>query len=318
MINSISSNNNLFMGIDVSKDTLDISVGGVSHKINNDEDSISAFIKAEIEFLPVSLCVLESTGGYERIVVDLLHKYKLPVHRAHPNRVFHFAKACGHNAKTDKLDALMLSRYAEYVYPDEIGDEQSDPLSDRIKELRRLMVCIEKDKHATQCRLKQFGEACRDFLNQQVEFYDNQLKALFTEIKTLIKTSPILSFKSQRIQTITGIAEKSASALLAEIPELGTLTKRQIASIVGVAPRTKQSGKKTMRAHIQGGRFGARKVLYMCALVAARRCPHFSAMYQRLIIQGKPPKVALVAIMRKLIITANALIKYDRVYQIGA
>jgi len=303
--------------IDVSKDTLDISVGGVSHNINNDEDSISAFIKAEIEFLPVSLCVLESTGGYERIVVHMLHRYNIPVHRAHPNRVVHFAKACGHNAKTDKLDALMLNKYSEYVYPDEIGDEQSDPLSDQIKELRRLMVCIEKDKHATQCRLKQFRETSREHLIQQVELYDNQLKALFAEIKILIKSSPILSSKSQRIQTIPGIAEKSASALLAEIPELGTLSKRQIASIVGVAPRTKQSGKKTMRAHIQGGRFGARKILYMCALVAAWRCPHFSAIYQRLLKLGKPPKVALVVIMRKLIIIANSLIRFDRIYQIG-
>jgi transposase len=318
MINSLTSNNNIFMGIDVSKDTLDIHFGDVSHKIGNDVDSISAFIKAEIEFLPISLCVLEPTGGYEKVILQMLHRYNIPVHRAHPNRIHSFAKAINQNAKTDKLDAILLSKYAEFVFPQEKGDQQSDPFIDKIKELRRLMVCIEKDKHAAQCRVKQFGEESREYLIQQIDFYDSQLKSLEKKIMSFIQASPILKKKSQRLQTIKGVAKKSAAILLAEIPELGTLTKRQVASLVGVAPMTKQSGKKTMRAHIMGGRFWVRKALYMCALVASRHCPHFRAMYLRMVGAGKPSKIALVAIMRKLIIIANSLIRYDRVYEVAA
>lgn len=304
-------NNNIFMGIDVSKDTLDIHLAGNSFKIANKDEEILSFIAKELGFLSINLCVLEHTGGYEKRIFKLLQEHDIPVHRAHPSRIHNFAIVSNHYAKTDKLDALLLSKYAQFVSAVEKGDNRVDPAVERLKELRRLAVCIEEHKHATKCRLKQFGEACREYLIQELNLYDNQLAAIFKEMIALIKSSSDLKNKFMRIQTIKGIAEKTAATLLAEVPELGALTKRQVASLFGVAPMTKQSGKKVMYSRIKGGRSYARKAIYMSALVAIRHCKHFSALYQKLLQAGKAKKSALVAVMRKMIIYANSLIRFE-------
>lgn len=316
MLNSNNLNNKFFIGIDVSKETLDIFFSNRFYKINNTQEAISTFIKAEIASWQVSLCVLEPTGGYEKLVLDLLHKHNIPVHRAHPNRVHAFAAVCNHSAKTDKLDALLLSKYAEFVFHEEKGDAPTDPENEKIKELRRLISCIEDDIHAAKCRLKQFGKPCHKFLTQQIELLETQKKSIYEEIISIINACAELKDKFDRIQTIPGIGKKSAATILAEVPEIGTLTKREVASLLGVAPRTKQSGQRTMNAHIMGGRFIPRKALYMSALVASKHCKNLSVMYEQMISDGKQKKVALVALMRKIIIYANALIKNQTKYEV--
>lgn len=315
MVSTNTFKDNIFMGIDVSKDTLDIYLDGKSHQILNTDKAIIAFIKARLSSLPITLCVLESTGGYEKRALKLLMEHNIPVHRAHPSCVHNFAKASNHYAKTDKLDAILLSQYAEFIWPNEKGDAPQDPIVERIQELRRLAKCIEDDKHATHCRLKQFGDTCHKLLKEQLKFYEKQLAILAKEIEALIKSSALLRDNFNRLQTIKGIGKTTAGILLAEVPELGALTKRQAASLVGVAPMTKQSGKRIMHAKIRGGRSHPRHALYMCALSAAKHCSRLSAFYQKLVARGKPAKVALVAVMRKLIIYANSLIRFNTVYQ---
>lgn len=318
MLKPNSEKSNCFIGIDVSKATLDIYFADKFYKIANQLEAISTFIKEEISSHQIALCVLEATGGYEKLVMKELQRSGVPVHRGHPNRISHFSKSI-QNAKTDKLDAYMLYSYAEFIYTrgNEKGDEVACEEEEKMKDIRRLIATIEKTKHAVQCRLKQFSDNCRVTLEEQILLFNEQLQALNAELTLLIKNNKESMRKVGLLTTLKGVAEKSAISLLAELPELGALTKREIASLVGVAPRTRQSGQKVMPARIYGGRFQARKVVYMCALVASRHDPILREYYLALLAKGKEKKQALVALMRKLIIYANAMIRKDEVYALA-
>jgi transposase len=309
----------LCIGIDVSKDTLDIYWQSKFYKISNDTPSISAFIKAEIEADKRGhcLCVMESTGGYERGAMNAFHDAKIAVHVAHPSRVHAFAKACGHFAKTDKLDAILLYKYATFISSEVNGDIIHDEEHQEILALRRLSVSLEENLHAAQCRIKQAPSICHPFLQDEIDFYEKKIEQIQNEIETKIKNHPTLRTKRDLMVTMKGVGNKIASVLLAEIPELGTLSRTQIASLVGVAPKTHESGKKIQKARISGGRFYARKMLYMAALVAVRYDSHLKAKYEGLLKRDKPKKAALVAIMRHIIKVLNSMIKYRREYQLS-
>lgn len=317
MISPNSPNSNIFMGMDVSKHTLDIYFCGKSHKIENDEEKIVSFIKNEIGKTPISLCVLEATGGYENLAKRLLHKYEIPVHRAHPNKTHLFAKFSGFNAKTDKIDAMILRDYAQFVFPKEKGDLPLDSTIEELKDMRRMIACSVESLHAVKCRIGQFSKSCTEHLNAQKEFLENQIDLLYKKVIGIIKNSVVINARFKRLQTITGIGPKTAAILLVEVPELGSMTKREVSSMLGLAPYTRESGIKSMHGHIRGGRFGARRALYMAALTSSRYCPHLSKIYQDLLAKGKPTKVALVAVMRKLAIISNSLLRYGRDYEAG-
>ncbi len=305
------SKQKLSLGIDVSKQTLDLYWQGQEFKITNDLNALTTFIEKELkkEEHHRILCVMESTGGYERLASKTFKTAGVPVYIAHPNRVNAFAKVCGHFAKTDKLDAKLLHRYAEFISPEEAGSLAMDPEQENILALRRLARTLEENLHAAQCRIKQMPTLCQSYLTEEITYYKKQLKALQEDIDTRINKDARLTLKKEQMLSLTGIGDKIASVFLTELPELGHCSRRQIAALVGVAPRTHESGQKTGKARIMGGRFYARKALYMVALVASRHDPKLKVIYQNMLAKGKAKKVALVALMRKIIVILNGMLK---------
>jgi len=264
------------------------------------------------------LCVLESTGGYERVAVEILHKNKIPVHVAHPNRVHSFAKASGHFAKTDRLDAIILHKYAKFICEEQDGDIILEAQQQDIIALRRLSRSLEDSLHGAQCRIKQMPSLCSKYLETEIELYKKQIAQIQDEIDQKIDNHPDLKLKKDIMMSMKGVGKKTASILLAEVPELGTISRKAIASLVGVAPKTYQSGQKSAAGHIFGGRFYARKALYMVALVAMTHDQQARARYLALLSRGKAKKVALVALMRDAIVSLNAMVKKREKYQIAA
>jgi transposase len=312
-------NNKLCVGIDVSKDTLDIYLKGKSFKIKNQTKPIIAFIKAKIiDEMQTILCIFEATGGYERSLRHALQDANIPYHMAHPTKVHAFAKACGHFAKTDKLDAILLHKYAEFISPNENGDTPLNPEHEEIIALRRLQRTIEANLHQAQCRIKQMPKSCTNHLNLQIKLFKKQILKIQNEINEKIEQDSVLKQKREILTTMVGVANKAASILLAEVPELGRVSRRQIASLMGVAPKTYQSGKKSAMGHISGGRFYARRALYMIALVRVRHEALAKERYNALLAKGKPKKVALVALMRDTAMSLNAMLKKAENYQSAA
>lgn len=263
----------------------------------------------------VKLCVVESTGGYEKLVIKLLREHNIAVHRAHPNRVYAFAKACNHFAKTDKLDAKLLEKYAEFITKnDEVVEYIVSQKQEELKELRAVERNLNDEVHANKCRLHKVTGKAREYIEKQIEFAKKQLEQIRQDIEDIINSDPDLKEKSKLLTSYKGVGRKTASILLIEVPELGRLDNKEIACLVGVAPKTSESGRKVSKAQIIGGRFYARKALYMSAVVAMRHNKKMKVFYQRLVDFGKAAKVALVAVMRKIIICLNAMIKNNNFY----
>lgn len=301
--------NKLYIGIDVSKYTLDIYYNKKSYKIANNKSSISKFIKEYINPLEIGLCVIEPTGGYERVLKSILIKSKIPLHIAHPLKVVSYGRFKGHFAKTDKLDALLLHNYAIDVSKEETGDIFQEADQEEIWALNRLSTVLEENLHRAQCQIKQMPDNCKEYLEEQIKFYKKQIKELQEKIDSIVANNKSLKKKKDILVTMKGVGNKISSVLLCEMPELGSLSKRKISNLLGVVPKNKDSGKKKPTPHIIGGRFYARKSLYMAALVAVRYEPKLKEKYKKLLDKGKEKKVALVAIMHDIIISLNAMIK---------
>ncbi len=309
-----------FIGIDVSKATLDISMEGKHFKIKNEEASLSSFIEKEINLKKnfPSLVCLESTGKYEILAMKCFRNAQIPIHRAHPNKVHSFAKVSGHFAKTDKLDAKLLEKYACFVSEKEKGDPAISEATFELQELRSIEKDLMAFTHANKCRINMsFGKA-KQYYKLQIKFIDNQIKRIRKDIEEVIKSDNDLKTKSDLLITFKGVGKQTSNALLAELPELGLLTKKEIASLVGVAPKLYESGIKKFNGHISGGRFFVRKALYMAALVASQHNETMKIFYNRLIAKGKAKMTALVAVMRKIIVCLNAMIKDNKVYEVIA
>jgi transposase len=310
-------NQKKFMGIDVSKDTLDIFFDNKSFKINNDHKSICDFAKSQIDLNLQHFCVFESTGGYERTLAHTLSSLGVKFHVAHPNNVHSFAKASGHFAKTDKLDALLLYKYAKFISDQQPGDILPSKENQEIVDLRRLLKTIEANLHAAQCRLKQMPKICTKFLEAEIKFYKQQINKLNEQIQNKIDSDPDMKQKRDIMTGFKGVGNKIASVIIAEMPEIGTLSRRKVSSLAGVVPKTYQSGKKALGGHIFGGRFYVRKALYMAALVASKTDANVKARYLSLLAKGKAKKVALVAIMHHFIVAINSAIKRSFVSKVA-
>lgn len=302
-------------GIDVSKDWLDISINGKVTRIDQEKDGIQDFMVKYQEKDKITLVVLESTGGYEHLLVDCLAKADFMVHIAHPNKVRDFAKAKGLLAKTDRLDAVVLERYGSFIEPKDIHELPSElernlnALSARLSQLKDLY-------HQEYCRLGiARGKAVRRSIHMTTKFLNRQIESIEEQLSELIAQDEALSQKRKLLQTMKGIGPAISGVLVAELPELGKINKKQIAALVGVAPITKESGKKKGKSTTQYGRASVRKLLYMGALVAVRHNPRFKAFYQQLLAKGKIKKVALIAVARKIIITLNAMVQKNTAFQ---
>lgn len=297
-----------FIGIDVSKEWMDIAIEGICSRIAQDKEVIDEKIK-EIKNAAPRLCVVESTGGHERLIVDRLQTAGLKVHIAHPSRVRSFAKAKGYLAKTDRLDAFVLSAYGAFVGEDAVlakADKKQQELSDlqaRYEQLKEML-------HAENCRLgNPVHKKIKSDIKRSIVFLKERLKLIECDIQAMVERDEELNERSKLLLSMKGVGPITSQALLIGLPELGALSRKEVASLVGVAPVVQESGKKRSNSRIQQGRGHVRRTLYMAALVAVRYNKPMKEFYERLRGAGKPAKVAIVAVMRKMLVTLNAMIR---------
>jgi transposase len=300
------------IGIDISKDRLDVHrlPDGAAKRFTNDMAGHAALLDWLAQ-TRVARIVYEPTGAYHRALEQALAAKGLPLAKVNPRQARRFAEATGKLAKTDRADAAMLARMGLALAPD------TRPLPSQIlrdlKELHLARQALMKDWTAAKNREKSLRLPLLKRQNQKRQRQiETQIAAVEAEIASRIAANAELAERLAILESIPGIAKITACALLIEMPELGTLDGKQAASLAGLAPITRQSGRWTGRAFIRGGRASLRQALYMPALVATRFNPQLKAKYHQLITAGKPTKVALTAIMRKLIVLANALLRQRR------
>jgi transposase len=298
-----------FVGVDVAKATLEVAIRptGDQWSAANDEAGIAALV-GRLRPLAPTLIVLEATGGFETAVVAALAAAGLAVVVANPRQVRDFAKATGQLAKTDALDAQVLALFAERVRPEPrpLLDEAARGLDALLTRRRQLLEM----RTAEQNRLgfAAAGAVRRD-ITQHIHWLERRLRDVDSDLEQVIRTSPVWRAKEDLLRSVPGVGPVVSRTLLGELPELGRLTHRQIAALVGVAPRACDSGTLRGKRIVWGGRAPVRAALYMAALVASRCNPVIRAFYARLRAAGKPAKVALVACMRKLLTIMNAMVR---------
>ena len=304
-----------YIGIDVSKDWVDIHLNTKVHKVL--QSNTKRFIETHEAEFHGALCVMESTGGHEINLARHLADQGIAVHIAHPNQVVAFMKAKSRLAKTDAIDARLLSQFGAFLTPEQIRP----PLSKKQYQLQHLGSRLSQLKgllHEERCRQNHPNMTdpfLKETLNEVIEIIEEKIKDVQNTMLSLVRSDDGLKEKFGILQSMPGIGELSALNLLADLPEIGKLSKGAIASLVGVAPITQQSGKKQGQSHIRYGRGDLRKVLYMGALVACSRNPLMKAFYERLCAKGKPKKVGIIAVLRKMLITLNAMIKSNTLWK---
>lgn len=299
----------VFIGIDVSKAQLDIFVRPLASResVGNEAAGIKTLVERARKLKP-ALIVLEATGGVERAVTRALASAELPVVVVNPRQVRDFAKATGQLAKTDTIDAEILARFAEAVRPAlrALPDEMSLELRALIARRRQITEMIVAESN----RLSAASKSVSKRIDAHIRWLEAELERADKDLDQSISQSPIWRENEDLLRTVPGIGPVISRTLLAELPELGKLNRKQIAALVGIAPLNRDSGTLRGRRSIWGGRASVRAVLYMAALVASRRNAVIRTFYRHLRNGGKAPKVALVACMRKLLTIINAMIKH--------
>ena len=303
------------VGVDISKDFLDTNIhpSGEARRFANDAKGHRALI-AWLATRPVQRVVFEATGAYHRAFERTLAAAGLPMAKINPRQARRFAEAVGKLAKTDTIDAAMLARFGALLTP-----PTREPVSqtlDEMKELHNARQALVKDRTAILNRQKQMRNTIlKRLAAQRLKQIDSQLKAIDNALEGLRDSDTALKARFDILLSIPGIGATTAFAMLIEMPEIGTLENSQAASLAGLAPVARDSGKWSGKRSIRGGRANLRQAIYMPALVATRFNPDFKAKYQAMIAAGKPAKVAIVTIMRKLVVLANALLKAGRNWQ---
>jgi transposase len=305
---------NRYIGIDVSKSHLDVATddGQTAFRVNNDEAGQLEALRRLQELAP-TLVVLEATGGFELEFVILLGTNKVPLAVVNPRQVRNFAKAFGILAKTDAIDARVLARFGATAKPEPqpLPDAQSLELEAFLLRRRQLVSMLAAERN----RLAAFtvtrrpgGSKAVESIRASIKWLEQHLESIDEEIQGRLKNSPIWREKEDLLRSVPGVGPVTARTLLADLPELGTLDRKRIAALVGIAPYNHDSGNSRGKRRISGGRASVRSALYM-ACVASLRCnPVLKALYDRL-HATKPVKVALVACMRKLLTILNAMVR---------
>lgn len=310
------SASSVVVGIDVAKAHVDVSVLGAkldAPRFDNEAEAHSA-LAAALKPLAVALVVMEATGGYEAALACALQAAGLPVAVVNPRQARDFAKSMGRLAKTDRIDARMLAQFAavlarrndlaSLIRP--LADAQQQALAAMVTRRRQLVTMMLSERQRLQLAIavvRPSIEAMIEAIRKQIDDVEAQMvshvQAHYAELDKLLRSA-------------RGIGPVASATLIAELPELGRLNRREIAALVGVAPMANDSGNAKGRRRVQGGRFEIRRVLYMATLTAARHNPAIKTFYNRLLAAGKLPKVALVACMRKLLTTLNAIVKTNK------
>jgi transposase len=300
------------IGIDISKDHLDAFIlpDKLERRFGNGPSGFKALI-AWIGDRPVERIVYEATGPYHRALERALGAKGLPLAKVNPRQARRFAEAAGQLAKTDRIDAALLARFGVALEPG-LTPPPTQVLDD-MRELHGARHALVKDRTAARNRAKNLRVPLLKRQNaQRLKQIDAQLDAIDQALLGLVASDETLKARFDILVSIPGLSTVSALALLIDLPELGDLNGKQAASLVGLAPMSRQSGTWTGRASIKGGRATLRQALYMPALVACRYNPDLKEKYKALIGAGKPAKVAITAVMRKIVVLANALIRDHR------
>jgi transposase len=298
----------IYAGLDIAKLNLQLHLAGRSHDLPNTVAGHRQLLKL-LATQPGSQVVCEATGGYEREVVAALQAANIPVSVLNPARARHFAKASGQRAKTDKIDAALLAAYGHALRPKPTPPRTAleQQLTELVRRRQQLVeVIVGQRQQAEQLTLPVLRRQAQSLVRR----LERDLAQIEAQLKQLRQEMAPLHARLQKLEAITGVGTITALGVLAELPELGTLNRRQTAALAGLAPFTRQSGRWQGLRAIGGGRAPVRRALYMAALVAARCNRQLKAFYQRLRAAGKPAKVALTAVMRKLIVLMNHVLKY--------
>jgi transposase len=303
-----------YVGVDVAKARLDVAVdeAGTTWTAQNAPAGIAATVR-QLQALPATLVVVESTGGLERPLLEALYAAGVPVALVNPSRVKGFAKALGLLAKTDKLDARVLARFAAAVKPApiQLPSAETQQLAAWMGRRQQLleMLTAEKNRRAT------MPSPLQERLESHIAWLEEELQELNALIQTLIQQRPEFQAKDDLLQSVPGIGPTTAAILLADLPELGRLDRKAIAALVGVAPFSRDSGQHQGKRWVQGGRSAVRNILYMATLTAIKYNPRIRAFHQQLTARGKAAKVAIVACMHKLLTYLNAMLRDMRPWQ---
>ena len=304
----------IYVGIDVAKVRVDVAIrpGGDGCEVSNDEAGIAALVVQMQELNPAAV-VLEASGGLELPLVAALAAASLPVVVVNPRQVRDFAKATGRLAKTDTLDAAVLAHFAEAVRPPlrPLRDAETQDLNSMVTRRQQVMSMLVAERN----RLSSAAMAVRPSVEAHILWLKQELDDLDKGLRETLCRSPVWREKDDLLRSVPGIGEQISLTLLAYLPELGTLNRRQIAALVGVAPFNRDSGTLRGKRTVWGGRAGVRTALYMGAMVASRHNPVIRDFYQRLLSAGKPKKLALTACMRKLLTILNSMLKHGTSWQ---
>ena len=298
----------IFVGLDVSQACVDVAVRpGTAFQLAHDERGIAEAVE-RLQVVHPTLIVLEATGGLEVPLAGALAAAALPVVVINPRQVRDFARATGQLAKTDRLDAQVLAQFAEAIRPPvrSVPDEQTQALAALVARRRQLIEMLTAEKN----RLRLAARPIQKRLRAHITWLEKELAATDTDLATTMRASPVWREKEEVLRSMPGVGPVLTTTLFANLPELGTLTRKEVAALAGVAPFPRDSGTLKGRRVIWGGRAHVRAALYMAALVATRRNSVIRAFYQRLCQAGKAKKLALTACMRKLLTILNAMLKH--------
>jgi len=307
----------IIVGIDVSSDRLDVAVrpSGAAFVVERNARGLDELI-ARLRELTPAIVAIEATGGFETVAAAALAGGGLPVVIVNPAQVRAFATALGQRAKTDPLDAAVIAHFAEATKPQvrPLPDEATRLLADLVTRRRQIIEMIgaerQREQRVTIPRLKKS-------ISRLLKALEKELASLDDDIDNAIRNSPAWRDKENLLETVPGVGPVIARTLIAELPELGSLGRKEIAALAGLAPFTRQSGKWRGKSFIGGGRTAVRCALFMGALVGKRHNPILKAFFDRLVAAGKPKMVALIAVARKLLTILNAIVRDSRPWQIA-
>ena len=299
----------IFIGIDVAKDRLDVHVlpSREAFAVARDGEGLERLIERLAALAP-ALVVLEATGGYETVVASALAGAGLPLAVVNPRQIRDFARALGRLAKTDALDAQAIALFAERVRPEPrpLADAEAQALAELVARRRQIVEMMTAERNR---RHRLGGKRMQKSVDRLLAALQKELSALEADLDDAIRGTPAWREAEDLLTSVPGVGDKLARTLIADLPELGRLDRKQIAALVGVAPLNRDSGHMRGKRTTWGGRAKVRTVLYMAALVAAHHNPVLAGFYQRLLAAGKAKKLALVAVMRKLLTILNAILR---------
>jgi transposase len=315
-MSSLANKAKTFVGVDVSKASLDIYRPDTRElfKIDNAEEKIEQFCSKFSKRKDQVVFIMEATGGFEQLLLCVLEKHQLQASVVNPRRVRDFAKGIGLDAKTDPIDAKLLSRYGEVVEPKPMAatSDHEKKHSALVARRNQLLELISQENN----RLRQtWDDDAKKSVQEVLEMLKKQLKQIDSQLAKMLANDTEKARTIEILRSVKGVGAVTVSTLIAELPELGKLNREQVAKLVGVAPINRDSGTKTGKRFIGGGRGQVRRVLYMATLVAIKHNAAIKAYYVHLKSKGKVSKVAIVACMRKLITLLNLLIKTNQTWQ---